>query len=195
MNQINSDSDTIAGVVLIGGKSSRMGKDKALLEINNQPLYKIAVKKLLPFCNQVYLSVNKNQNSENTYEYPTIIDQYESQGPIGALLSCMNEIDDSPLLVLGCDMPFLTDKEINLLLSNRNRNQICTTFYNAQSNIYEPMLSIWESHARHVLESYFKAGHLSLQKFLRQQDIHKINTPEESNFSNINYPEEWKTIM
>ncbi len=195
MKDIILDTDKIVGIVLIGGQSSRMGQDKAALEINSLPLYKIAAQKLQHLCHQVYLSVNKNQHTKNTYEYPTIIDQYEAQGPIGALLSCMQAIEDVPLLVLACDMPFLTDNEIALLLSNRNHNQICTTFYNTTSHYYEPMLSIWEPHGKHTLQAYFEAGNLSLQKFLLQQNISKINIPEESNFSNINYPEEWNMIM
>ena len=195
MNVIILDTDNIVGIVLIGGQSSRMGQDKASLEINSLPLYKIAAQKLQPLCHQVYLSVNKNQHTKNTYEYPTIIDQYEAQGPIGALLSCMQAIEDAPLLVLACDMPFITDSEITTLLQQRNLNQICTTFYNTTSHYYEPMLSIWEPRGKHTLQAYFEAGNLSLQKFLIQQNIPKINIPEASNFSNINHPEEWKSII
>jgi molybdenum cofactor guanylyltransferase len=186
-------NDVITGVVLMGGKSSRMGKDKSLLEINNQPLFKIAGQKLAHYCNQVFLSVNEHQKIENTYEYPMITDTHEGQGPIGAILSCMDKLE-TPILFLACDMPLINQEDIANLIKTRNKNQICSTYFHPKQQIYEPLLSIWETASLPVLETYFASGNRSLQKFLHQQNVPKINMPHPENFININHPEEWKSI-
>ncbi|HMR86720.1 MAG TPA: molybdenum cofactor guanylyltransferase [Saprospiraceae bacterium] len=186
-------NDDLIGVVLMGGKSSRMGRDKSLLEIEDQPLYKIAGQKLSIYCNQVFLSVNEQQKAENTYEYPCITDQYEAQGPIGAMLSCMHKLEKS-ILFLACDMPFISSDDIKTLIDKRDKNHICTSFFHPEKQIYEPLLSIWETASLPLLETYFANGNRSLQKFLGQQNIHKLNILNPENFKNINHYDEWKMI-
>ncbi len=186
-------NDDLIGVVLMGGKSSRMGRDKSLLELNNQSLYKIAGQKLAIYCNQIFLSVNEKQKAENTYEYPCIKDLYEAEGPIGAILSCMNKLETS-ILILGCDMPFISSDDIKTLIDKRNKNNICTTFFNPTEQIYEPLLSIWETTSLPLLETYFANGNRSLQKFLHQQNIPKMNMLNPENFKNLNHLEEWKSM-
>ncbi|HLO54919.1 MAG TPA: molybdenum cofactor guanylyltransferase [Saprospiraceae bacterium] len=185
--------DDLIGVVLMGGKSSRMGRDKSLLELNNQSLYKIAGQKLVIYCNQVFLSVNEKQKSENSYEYPCITDLYEAEGPIGAILSCMNKLETS-ILFLACDMPIIDSDDIKTLIEKRQKNHICTAFFHPEKQIYEPLFSIWETTSLPLLETYFANGNRSLQKFLHQQNIPKIKMPNPENFKNINHLEEWKSI-
>lgn len=186
-------NDFLTGVVLMGGKSSRMGKDKSLLELNNQPLYKIAGQKLALYCNQVFLSINEYQTTENTYDYPYITDRYEGEGPIGAMLSCLYKIE-TPILFLACDMAFISKDDIKTLINKRNRNNICTTFFHPTREMYEPLFSIWDPTSKSVLETYFALGNRSLQNFLHQQNIPKINMSIPENFKNINHPEDWKSI-
>lgn len=187
-------SDDLIGVVLMGGKSSRMGTDKSLLKIDDQPLYKIAGHKLSLYCNQVFLSVNEKQKAENTYEYPCITDLYEAEGPIGAILSCMNKLKTS-ILCLACDMPFISSDDIKTLIDKRHNNHICTAFFHSQKQIYEPLLSLWETASLPLLETYFENGNRSLQKFLHQQNIPKMNITNHDNFKNINHLDEWKLIL
>ena len=186
-------NDDLIGVVLMGGKSSRMGSDKSLLELNNQSLYKIAGQKLAIYCNQVFLSVNEQQKSENNYDYLSITDRYNEEGPIAAILSCLLVID-KPILFLACDMPFIDSDDIKTLIEKRHKNHICTTFFNPTEQIYEPLLSIWESTSLPLLKTYFENGNRSLQKFLHQQNIPKTNMPNPENFKNINHLEEWKSM-
>ncbi len=194
MTEKKFPNDDIIGVVLMGGKSNRMGRDKSLLEINNLPLYKIAGQKLALYCNQIFLSVNEHQKTENSYDYPSITDRYEDQGPIGAILSCMDKLE-TPILFLACDMPFISIDNIKTLINKRNKNQICTTYFNTARNMYEPLFSIWETTSLSLLETYFANGNRSLQKFLHQQNIPKINMPNPENFQNINHADEWKLIL
>lgn len=193
MTENTFPNDDLIGVVLMGGKSSRMGMDKSLLEIDNQPLYKIAGKKLAFYCNQVFLSVNEKQPTENNYDYPYITDRYEGEGPIGAMLSCMDRIE-GPILFLACDMPYISENDIKALINLKNKNNICSTYFHPQREMYEPLFSIWEPNSKTVLEPYFASGNRSLQRFLHQQNVPKINMPNPENFININHPDEWKMI-
>ncbi|MBC7885691.1 MAG: molybdenum cofactor guanylyltransferase [Saprospiraceae bacterium] len=184
----------LVGVVLIGGKSQRMGSDKSQLLCANTTLYQNAANKLSPFCTDIYLSVNKVQALENTYEFPLIIDKYDDQGPIAGLLTCLETLQ-TPVLFIACDLPFIRDKDIVDLLANRNSAQWCTMFYNRSLSVYEVLLSVWEpSSYKHLLE-YYKKGGRSLQKFLSRWNIYKTDVPDENYFKNINTLKEWEAIL
>ncbi len=181
--------EDINGIVLMGGRSSRMGTDKAMLKYKGKFLYQIASEKLTKFCPKVYLSVNSTQEKLFFKKEDLILDMAENEGPISGLISCLTYLK-TPILVLSCDMPMIELKDISLLISNRDKCQICTTFYNENSKFYEPMLSIWEINALSDLEKYFKNGGRSIQFFLNQHEITKNPILCLENFININKPED-----
>ena len=69
----------------MGGQSTRMETDKAFLKINDQFYYQKAAQVLAPFCQEVLLSVNKTQAQNHVFEFPTITDHFENQGPMGGI--------------------------------------------------------------------------------------------------------------
>lgn len=182
------------GVVLMGGCSTRMGIDKAFLDWKGKPLYTNAVKKLLPFCSEVYLSVNALQNEQFSFVDNVVIDSTESDGPIGGIISCHRFLKDT-LLFLGCDIPLVSDADVKNLAEIHKNGQGCTVYFNSIRNCYEPMLSIWDPLILDSLDVYFINGGRSLQRFLNENNTHKIPLLNEENFKNINTESDWKSIL
>ncbi len=177
------------GVVLMGGRSTRMGTDKSMIQVDNRHLYEIAIEKLLPFCAHIRLSINKDQSNLN-YTYSTIIDKYENTGPIGGILSCF-ENDIHPMLLLAPDLVNISADTIKDLIDiHQKNNQSSTMYYNADQQMYEPMLSIWEKSALLQLQTFYENDGRSLQKFLKTINAprHPLYTTEE--FVNINTVQE-----
>lgn len=183
----------MTGIVLIGGQSSRMGQDKSMLLIGDQPLYKIAAEKIAPYCDKIFLSANQNQISTNTFEYPTITDIFDSQGPIAGIISCHRHIKEK-LLIISCDIPLISQTIIRDLEYLHESENGCTMFYNVSSGYYEPMLSIWEVNMLDKLEKYFVAGGRSMQEFLHQNVIIKNSPSSLSGFKNVNTQNDWRYI-
>ncbi len=179
------------GIVLMGGLSRRMGTDKAFLLWAGKPLYRHVADKMWTFCDEIYLSVNSTQKEKHSFDYPLITDFVSDEGPISAIISCHRTLRDV-LLVMACDMPFVTQDEILSLIDAQNLGNNCSLYYNARRAQYEPMLSIWDPGMLDNLEAYFVNGGRSLQRFLSDNNIAKKMLREEKNFRNLNTKDDWE---
>lgn len=181
------------GVVLMGGKSSRMGTDKAFLPWGDKLLYEHCARLLKEFFDEVYLSVNEGQQSVLTGEFPVIVDTFEATGPVGGMVSCYRRLR-SPLFFMGCDLPMISAEDIRYLKLNHDHSPGCIMFYNASRTCYEPVCSAWDSSVLDQLEEYFNKGNRSLQQFLKDRHTHKLMPFAEERLANINTPEDYTTL-
>jgi molybdenum cofactor guanylyltransferase len=94
----------IGGYVLAGGKSSRMGRDKALLELGGRPLAARAVSKLERVCREVHIL---SSNAELSVYAPLVRDLHEDCGPLGGIEAALENSRHPWNLFLPVDMPFL----------------------------------------------------------------------------------------
>ena len=135
----------IAGLVLAGGESRRMGHDKALISIHGKPAFFHAAELLKNFCETVFVSCRENQDlMSNLVEQPTWLkevfdhQEYADKGPLTGLLSCLahlgmdqnetlsSEIPFDGLLVLGCDYRNMTEETLGRLVAvGQTQNRIC----------------------------------------------------------------------
>ncbi|MEL6191500.1 MAG: molybdenum cofactor guanylyltransferase [Bacteroidota bacterium] len=175
------------GLVFMGGKSSRMGKDKAFLPFKGKPLYQWAYKKLHAFCEEVYLSVNEQQFRRLSGPFSLIQDTNPAAGPMAALIQGLDQIQ-TPLLVLPVDAPLISPLTIQRLLSARDPEKPATLFYDEQAERWEPLIGIWEYNARSDLMVYQQNGGKSFQKFLQHHPAKKVVANKPSEFLNVNDP-------
>jgi len=94
----------VGGYVLAGGKSSRMGRDKALLELAGKPLVQHAVVKLQRICAEVHLLGNRN---ELAVYGPLVRDVHEGRGPLSGIEAALEDSQYDWNLFMPVDMPFL----------------------------------------------------------------------------------------
>jgi molybdopterin-guanine dinucleotide biosynthesis protein A len=183
------------GLVIAGGKSSRMGTDKSGLHFKGQTFLTIAKDLLAPFCNKVYVSCSP-ENQHNFINENLIVDEikYAKNGPIAAILSAF-EISPGPWLILGCDYPLLTVDIMEELIANRDFNAIATTFYHSQNQIAEPLIAIYETRAWAPLLRWFEAGNASMRQFLTQNNVSYIQIKNEYLFQSIDTPELYNKMI
>jgi molybdopterin-guanine dinucleotide biosynthesis protein A len=184
----------MTGIVLMGGKSKRMGSDKAFLSWHGQTLYSLAAEKLRKYCTSIYLSINDHQEPYHHFEYSCIKDAFENEGPMGGIITCHRILHDS-LFILACDMPFVSDEEMVFLMDHHASKSGCTMFYNENRGHFEPLLSIWDVHSLEMLDVYFSSGGRSLQQFLIKNDIEKLPVSEVNPFRNINNEDDWTLAL
>jgi len=180
------------GLILAGGLSKRMGRDKSEIYFHDQPQYLYLQKLLSNYCDAVFLSRRKDQKilpSENI-----IIDQYEMEGPINGILTALVKYPLSNWLVVACDMPMIDDHILSYLIANRNKEKVATCFWDSDLKNPDPMVAIWERKAGGLLADFYQHGQISPRKFLMQNEIELLKAPTKENLLNINTPEEYSQL-
>ena len=165
----------------MGGKSSRMGTDKSLLDYHGKPqreyLHDLAKK----YCSEVYFSCTEEQ----VFSEKIIIDNH-SLGPIGGIVSAFEYDKNAAWLVVACDMPLIDEVSFETLIKNRNTEKVATAYFNNENNAPDPLFTIYEPKAADLLFTYIKSGSKSPKVFLQKTDIQLIRSENSSFLKNIN---------
>ncbi|MDO9274035.1 MAG: NTP transferase domain-containing protein [Lutibacter sp.] len=187
-NLIKEKTAPIHGLVLAGGKSTRMGTDKGTLNFYGKNQRDVAIELLEKNHLKTYLSVREEQEIgiENK-----ITDKFIGLGPFGAICSAFQENPDVAWLVLATDLPFVNDEVIKLLLKHRNPSKAATAIKGKNSQFPEPLITIWEPKSYPLLLNYLGQGYSCPRKVLLNSDIEIIEVEDEF-IRNINTPEEFK---
>lgn len=179
---------TLKGLILAGGKSSRMGKDKGLLPLHGLPL-RISLYQTLRQAGltDVYISCREDQLPDLGH-FPGIVDIFPDTGPLGAILSAFEKDPTSAWLVLACDMPLIRVETIRQLIAARNPAKAATVFSDESGNL-QPLAAIWEPAIFPTAQSVFFTQNRSPRKVLLQSTIHLIFPQNPQDLTNINDPE------
>ncbi len=178
------------GLVLVGGKSTRMGTDKAQLEYYGVPQSDYAVQLIEAEGLQTYLSVRNNQNLDNPN---TISDAFVGLGPFGAICSAFMKNPNRAYLVLATDLPYVNKELIQLLLSKRNPKKIATAIKGKEAKFMEPLITIWEPKSYPILLNYLSQGYSCPRKILINSDVEIVEV-EDSLIRNVNTPDEFTQV-
>ncbi len=104
-------------VILTGGESRRMGRDKALAELDGRPLLQHVIDSLRPLFGRLVVSVRKPRPG---LCLPQIRDAWPGRGPMTGIASVMQRVDTDWLFVAGCDMPFIEPGLVRLMADRRD---------------------------------------------------------------------------
>ncbi len=108
----------ITGFVLAGGKSSRMGQDKALLEFQGQSLLAHMLKLITPFCSNTFISANNLEYQ--SFGADLIPDVYQGKGPISGIFSALSASCSDWNLIVSVDVPLVNPELLQYLVDSRN---------------------------------------------------------------------------
>ena len=178
------------GLVLTGGASSRMGRDKAEITYGQQPQWRAAADILAPICVRTYWSCTAKQRDDWGIGEAGILDQVPGHGPASGMHAAFLRASDAAWIIIGCDYPFLETQDIRRLLAARTPGVDAVTFLNHETAEIEPMISLWEPAAVQQFVQRFAAGEYSPRRILQscklvtlmpreQQVLHNRNSPKE----------------
>lgn len=177
-------------LILIGGKSSRMGTDKSLLNYHGKPQREYLFDLAQKCCSEIYFSCREEQK----FSEKTIIDKYESLGPMSGILSAFEHNKDVAWLVVACDMPLINERSFETLIKHRNSEKVATTFFSKENNAPDPLFTIYEPKAYAQLAEYVESGNKSPKIFLQNADIQLIKSENIDFLKNINTKEEFDKL-
>lgn len=185
-----------SGYILAGGKSSRMGTDKALLKIGEKTFLENAIDILKPVCERrIKVVLNRNQTSiieSLPPSMPHILDIYDHRGALGGIHAAMKDCQTEFVAILAIDLPFVTSDFFKTLFNIANVSSKYSAFIPLQEDDRpQPLASIYRardciSKAQKLLE---KHRSVSVKKFLEKIAIKKVKLRKDI-FININYPED-----
>ncbi|MBQ7608052.1 MAG: molybdenum cofactor guanylyltransferase [Desulfovibrionaceae bacterium] len=180
-------TDNVLGVLLAGGLSSRMGRDKALYHFEGRTLLERTWSLLTSCLSHCVLSVRSPVDG-----YPVLLDDCERMGPIGALMTALahaKRCGFSGILALACDMPFLSADLLLSLLSAYDGKALAVCFASAKGQC-EPLCAVYASQALPYVQASIAKGVYALRGVLPKEKVVRIVCPEEwaFRFTNINTP-------
>lgn len=184
-------SDTVWGLVLAGGRSRRMGRDKALLERDGTTQLSYSMHLLQRHVDRVFVSTRPDQADDaERRQFEQITDRYADIGPVAGILSAMETFQDVSWLVLACDLPNVDDETIAFLLQHRSASQPFTAFSSSYDGLPEPLCAIYRTDARAVIGDFVEAGIVCPRKMLIRSDTGLLKLPDPSALNNVNTPED-----
>lgn len=181
----------LCGLVLTGGKSRRMGRDKALISYSatEKPHALYLWELLNQVCDESYLSVARSDQWQGSLlaDLPSIEDRHHGFGPIGGILSAMDRHPDRAWLVLACDLKDVDAEALTYLTRHRNLKKPATAFENAEG-FPEPVFAIYEPESRRVLYQALADDQLCPRKILIQRGYEGVSPGATSWLTNVNEP-------
>jgi len=196
LNQFEQMEEKVfrSGFILAGGKSSRMGTDKALILFQNEPLLGHMKNRIEPFCNQVFISGSNPEYAG--FDAPLIPDVFPECGPISGLYSCLKFSSSEWNLIVSVDSPFVNE-ELFSLLGAQAIDYDCV-IPKHKSGV-EPLIGIYNKRSLPVIEEMIHAGDFKLMNLLARLntsyvDCNSLIHKYPRIFFNLNRLEDFQSI-
>ncbi len=188
LKQLHDTIPPLKGLILVGGKSTRMGTDKSALDYHGQA-QRDFLKGLLKAQNiTTYFSKRHDQQLNEEH---VINDTFLDLGPSGAISSAFREYPNSAFFVFATDLPFVDETLIKRLIAERDPSKAITAVIGEGHQFGEPLVAIWEPKSYSLLLNYIAQGYSCPRKVLINSDV-KLIEVDTTKIRNINTPEEFE---
>lgn len=183
----------LKALLLIGGKSSRMGQDKSSLIYRGE---QTEAERITNICQELGLEVfHSVQQVEEHAKVPQIADRFLGLGPMGAIASAFLYEPETAWLVLACDLPLLEKSDIEALIEQRDQRKFATAIQGIDQVFPEPLIAIYEPRAYERLLRFLSLGYACPRKLLINSDIATSLAKNENVIANANTPAERQRIL
>lgn len=188
-----------AGVILAGGRSSRMGvTHKALLELNGKPLLAHVIDRLQAHLDPLMLSCESETSEFDTFGLPVVPDLLAHfRGPLTGLCSALHYLVDSGqdtgLVLCPCDAPFIPDNLVETLIDAVQGDEKPVVVISYQG-VVQPTFSLWQNHHLPLIHEAVLKDQGGLKRMLASlpHTVVEWMPSEPPPFFNVNTPAELK---
>ncbi len=184
-------TNPLHGLVLAGGKSRRMGRDKAGLSRGGQSQLAYVVSVLEPLVDRLFVSTRADQQDEKERSrFDQIVDRYEDMGPVAGILSAMDEYPDVDWLVVACDLPNIDASTVSYLLQHRSPDRPFSAYRSSHDGLPEPLCAVYASGSADIVRRFVAEGIHCPRKILIRSDTQLLEQPDPNSLHNVNTPED-----
>jgi len=188
----NNITQNISGIILAGGKSSRMGEDKALKKINGTALIEFTIKKIQQQVNSIFINTNQNQLEYNKFNFPLISDLNPNHlGPLSGIYSSLKIITTDWAFFAACDTPYLPNDIVSRLY-NKVQKQDKLIAVVETNNKLQPLVLLLHKDLTDSMNTFLSSGERKTQHWILQQQPAILDCSNEIDaFININTTEDF----
>lgn len=177
----------ISGIILAGGKSVRMGEDKALKTIQGTALIEFTIKNIQPQVNSISINTNQTHADYQQFGYALIPDIGLKQfGPLSGIYNSLKTIQTDWAFFSACDTPSLPKNIVARLFSEAQQKNKLVAVVKTDKKL-QPLVLLLHKNLSDSLEKYISSGERKTQQWILQQHPAIIDCSDELNaFININ---------
>jgi len=199
----------VAGVILAGGKSRRMGRDKALLDFDGAPLIARVIARVRNVCPEAIIVAN-DVDAYARFGLPVVRDVYPGKGSLGGIFSGLHAAQHEYALAVACDLPFLNDALLRYLIALAPQADIVIPRAHAPTDArrgrvtlpLQPMHAIYSKRCLGPMRARLLADDLRIINFFDAVRVRVVAPdeiarfdPQMLSFLNVNTPEDWNFAM
>ena len=188
-------SEAITGVVLAGGRATRMGGvDKGLQLLNGRPLWRHVADSLEPQVGRLVISANRNLEYWHTSGYAVYRDtQADFPGPLAGMLAIMQQVDSPWFVFCPCDTPFIPSFLVERFVQQKASAPVVWVHDGERDH---PAVALVHRQIITELETYLTHGERRVMVFMRQVGGHPVNFSDvKSAFINVNTLDELQQMQ
>ena len=178
----------IAGYVLVGGRSSRMGRDKALLPHHGSALAASVAHEVERAAGQCVLVGDPARYEQ--LGYPVVADLYPGEGPLGGILTALHHTQAEWNVIVACDMPRVTAEFAGRLL-DRTHGEVDLVSPTGPSGRFEPLCAVYHRRCAAHIQPAFDRGVRKIAEAVEGLRLETVLIPELTLLDNVNTPDDW----
>lgn len=184
----------VTGFIAAGGRSSRMGRDKAWLELGGRTIIDYVIAAISPLAEKV--AIIANSQDYQRLGFPVYADSYHDIGPLEAIRTALSVTETPRVLLVGCDLPFVTSDLFKLLLSIPGDHH--ATVPVGTDGRLEPLCAVYRREALPAVRDLITQGARKVSLLFDRVPTRLVAFEELRNltgsdvfFENINTPEDY----
>jgi len=181
----------MTGIILAGGKSSRFGENKALIEVAGRPIIERTIEVLGKVFNEIIIVSNRPEDYDHLGAR-VVEDIIPGKGPLSGIHSGLVNSSSFYNFVVACDMPFLKVEHVRLL---KERAIDCDVLVPTVQGKMEPLHAVYSKACLVPLEERLRSSELSVIDFIKSVQAKVVEFNDSMSFVNINTRKDWECCL
>ncbi len=182
----------ITGVILAGGKSSRMGTDKGFLKFHGIPFVKYSIEAVAPLVSETVIV--SNNVDYDVFKLKRFEDIIKDAGPLAGIYTALNQTNTDFILVLSCDIPLIKTEILEELVRAETSDFDVIQLVSKGRSM--PLIALYHKRCEHRFYQLLQNGERKISAALKNCKVKDLllRSDQEIFISNINTPEELKVL-
>ena len=176
---MNIKLNNVNGYILAGGKSSRMGKDKGLINYNGIAIVEHIIGQIKPLVNKLVIVSNNIEYEKFGFE--VINDLMKGIGPAGGIYTALRHTDLELNFIVSCDMPYINKDGVQYIIQNSIHSQITVP---EKDGITEPLVGVYSKDCLNKWTQLIQQRKIKLQEMILHFKLNIINVNDNILFDN-----------
>ena len=188
--------ENVTGIILAGGKSSRMGSDKGLMIVNGKPMVEYIIEELQSL--DIPVIIVSNNPEYEKFGIPVFTDSIKNKGPMAGIYTGLLHSSTESNVVLSCDIPKVSAKLIKKLVNNANQSDISILKH---GNTLHPLIGIYKRSTLRGLKRKLDSDQLKMKLFCIDMGCSFLEINDDNNefdpgiFFNVNTREQLEQLQ